>query len=78
MYAFAERLVARGEPMVDDIWEFERKDARTYLDRAFAHLFNGDYDGAEADYRMAICLNPADEDVKEGLARIGRVLCTMR
>ncbi len=53
-------------------------DARTHLERAYAHLFNGDYDSAETDYCIAKCLNPADDDVKESLAKIGRVLCTMR
>ena len=53
-------------------------DARTYLDRAYTQLFNGNYDGAETDYRRAMCLNPSDEDVKQRLARIGRVPCTMR
>ena len=54
------------------------KPARSYLDRAYARLFDGDYDGAEAAYRIAICLSPTDEDVREGLVKIGRVLCTMR
>lgn len=53
------------------------QDARTHLERAYAHLFNGDYDSAETEYCIARCLNPPD-DVKESLAKIGRVLCTMR
>jgi hypothetical protein len=48
------------------------------ISTAYTHRFNGDYDGAETDYRRAMCLNPSDEDVKQRLARIGRVLCTMR
>lgn len=71
-------LDAPAAPTTDNVIAFKGKDARSYLDRAYAHLFNGDYDGAEADYRKATCLNPSDEDVKQGLARIGRVLCTMR
>jgi hypothetical protein len=51
--------------------------SKNSLRRAYTRLFNGDYDGAETDYRLAMCLNPADKEVKEGLARIGRVLCTM-
>ena len=69
---------APSAPMIDNIIAFKGKDARSYPDRAYTHLFNGDYDGAETDYRIAICLNPSDEEVKQGLARIGRVLCTMR
>ena len=78
MYAFVERSVVGGEPMTANVRAFNNKDARTYLDSAYTRLFNGDYDGAETDYRLAMCLNPADKEVKEGLARIGRVLCTMR
>ena len=68
---------APSAPMFDNIIAFKGKD-ETYVDRAYTHLFNGDYDGAETDYRRAMCLNPSDEDVKQRLARIGRVLCTMR
>jgi Flp pilus assembly protein TadD len=68
---------APSAPTFDNIIALNGKDARTYLDRAYTHLFNGDYDGAETDYRRAMCLNPSDEDVKQRLARIGRVPCTM-
>ena len=62
---------APSAPTFDNIIALNGKDARAYLDRAYTHLFNGDYDGAETDYRRAMCLNPSDEDVKQRLARIG-------
>ena len=67
----------RQQPAVH-IGGFGQKSARTYLDRAYTHLFDGDYAGAESDYRLAVRLNPIEKDVKEDLARMGRVLCTMR
>ncbi len=48
--------------------------ARTYTQRAYAHLLKGEYDRAEIDYRMAVCLNAHDPDVKESLSALGRVL----
>ena len=68
---------APSAPTFDNIIALNGKDARAYLDRAYTHLFNGDYDGAETDYRRKMRLDPSDEDVKQKLAGTGRVLCTM-
>jgi hypothetical protein len=48
--------------------------ARTCTQRAFTHLFEGEYDRAEIAYRAALCLNPLDGDVREDLESIGRAL----
>jgi Tfp pilus assembly protein PilF len=52
--------------------------ARTYTRRAFAHLFDGEYDRAEIAYRAALCLNPLDGDVREDLESLGRALRRFR
>lgn len=48
--------------------------ARTYTQRAFTHLFEGEYDRAEIAYRAALCLNPVDGDVTADLESLGRAL----
>lgn len=48
--------------------------ARTYAQRAFTHLFEGEYDRAEVAYRAALYLNPVDADVTEDLQSLGRAL----
>ena len=52
--------------------------ARAYTQRAFTHLFEGEYDRAEIAYRAALCLNPLDGDVRQDLESIGRALCRLR
>jgi Tfp pilus assembly protein PilF len=52
--------------------------ARTYTERAFTHVFEGEYDRAEIAYRTALCLNPLDGDMREDLESIGRALCRLR
>jgi hypothetical protein len=52
--------------------------ARTYTQRAFTHLFEGEYDRAEIAYRAALCLNPVDADVTEDLQSLGRALSRFR
>jgi hypothetical protein len=52
--------------------------ARTYTQRAFTHLFDGEYDLAELAYRSALCLPRLDGDVREDLASIGRALSRFR
>jgi hypothetical protein len=52
--------------------------ARTCSERAFTHLFEGEYDRAEMAYRAALCLSPVDSDVMEDLESIGRALSRFR
>ena len=56
----------------------DRYDARSCLDRAVGHLHEGEYDAAESYCRAGLCLRTSDDDVRDHLAMIGRVLCTMR
>ena len=50
------------------------KDARTYVERAYSHFFTGEYDRAEGDLRTAMRFNCADQNVKEELSSLARVL----
>lgn len=50
------------------------KDARTYVERAYSHFFTGEYDRAEGDLRTAMCCNCPDQDVREELSSLARVL----
>jgi len=52
--------------------------ARAYSQRAFTHLFEGEYDLAEVAYRTALCMKPLDGDVREDLEAIGRALSRLR
>jgi len=49
---------------------FHSHDIQTYVERAYAHLYNGDYDRAETNYKSAFALDRANTEV----AALGRVL----
>ena len=59
-------------------WQPKIKDARSYLERAYSHFFQGDYDQAEGDWRSATRFNSTDQDVIDELVRLARLLGVLR
>jgi hypothetical protein len=62
-------IVVRAPPSGPDA-----KDARTYVERAYAHFFTGEYDRAEGDLRTAMRFDCADRSLKDEMVSLARVL----